>query len=326
MKKLIRIPTDVELPLVGSICFGVIDRGTNLLQIRPTTICPLSCPFCSVDAGPNSKRRVTDYVVDSNYLIEWAEETANYKGNYDLQMHIDFGDPSTYSELMKLVQGLKEIKGVETVSMETKSLLLNEEKIDKLAEVGLSRINLSLDSVDAEVAREMTGTKSYDVDRITELARYIGKKMDLLITPVWVPGLNDEEIPKIIQFAKNHGIKLGIQKYEAHKFGRKPRGIKPLTWWKFYQKLGEWEKEFDVKLRISHKDFRIQKRKMLPIVLEKGKKVKVKIKAPGWMRGEMIGVAKSRCVTVVDCKAELGDEAIVRILENKHNIYIGRIY
>lgn len=325
MKQVIRIPKDIELPLVGSICFGVIDRGTDLLQIRPTTICPLSCLFCSVDAGPNSKTRVTEYTVDSNYLIEWAEEIAKYKGNYELQMHIDFGDPTTYSELTELIQGLREIKGVERVSMETKSLLLNEEKIDELAEAGLTRINLSLDSLDDEVGRKLTGTRSYDVRRITELARYVAKRMDLLIAPVWVPGLNDEEIPKIIRFAKEVGITLGIQKYEAHKFGRKPKGIKPITWSNFYQKLKEWEGGFGVKLKISQKDFSINERKMLPIVFEKGKKVKVKIKAPGWMNGEMIGVAKDRCVTVVGSKAEVGDEAIVRIIENKHNIYIGRI-
>ncbi|HDD34251.1 MAG TPA: radical SAM protein, partial [Thermofilaceae archaeon] len=45
------------IPLIGHLAFGIVDRGTNLLQIRPTSSCPLSCVFCSVDAGPASKRR-----------------------------------------------------------------------------------------------------------------------------------------------------------------------------------------------------------------------------------------------------------------------------
>jgi uncharacterized Fe-S cluster-containing radical SAM superfamily enzyme len=40
------------IPLVGHIAFGVIDRGTNIIQVRPTSLCNLNCIFCSVDAGP----------------------------------------------------------------------------------------------------------------------------------------------------------------------------------------------------------------------------------------------------------------------------------
>jgi uncharacterized Fe-S cluster-containing radical SAM superfamily enzyme len=32
-----------NMPLAGHIAFGVIDRGTNILQVRPTTICPYNC-------------------------------------------------------------------------------------------------------------------------------------------------------------------------------------------------------------------------------------------------------------------------------------------
>jgi len=322
---LIRIPKDVELPLVGCICFGIIDRGTNLLQIRPTSVCCLNCVFCSTDLGTNPKTRVTEYLVDSEYLIEWAKEIAKFKGNYKLQMHIDFGEPTTYPELIDLVQGLKEIKGAEVVSMETKALLLNEEKLDELVEVGLSRINLSLDSLDPKLGKKLTGTESYDTTRIKELAGNISKRVDLLIAPVWVPGLNDEEIPKIIEFAREIGVELGIQKYEAHKYGRKPKGIKPITWWKFYRKLEEWEKEFNTKLKINPREFGIQRRKMIPIIFKKGEKIKVEVKAPGWIRNEMIGVTENRCITIVSCKAELGNKVKVRILENKHNLYISKI-
>ncbi|MCE4627148.1 MAG: radical SAM protein, partial [Desulfurococcales archaeon] len=49
-----RLLVNIEepLPLVGTVFIGVIDRGTNVLQVRPTTLCPLNCIFCSVDAGP----------------------------------------------------------------------------------------------------------------------------------------------------------------------------------------------------------------------------------------------------------------------------------
>ncbi|MEM7825453.1 MAG: radical SAM protein [Candidatus Aenigmatarchaeota archaeon] len=322
--KLFKIGSGSEIPLVGTICFGIIDRGTNLLQIRPSTLCNLSCIFCSTDLGPNSKTRITEYIVELDYLLEWVREVARFKGE-KLQAHIDFGEPTLYPNLIELVQGLKEIKEVEIVSMESKNLHLNFEKIDELAEVGLDRINLSLDALDPELAKKLAGTESYDVNIIIELAEYIAKsRIKLLLAPVWVPGLNDQEIPKIIKFVKEIGAKLGIQKYEAHKYGRKPEGVKPISWWKFYRKLEEWEKEFNFKLKITPKDFRIEKRKMLPIIFEKGEKIRAEIKAPGWIKNEMIGVAKNRCISIVDCKANIGDKIKVQIIENKHNIYVAK--
>ncbi len=322
--KRIRIPEDVELPLIGCICFGIIDRGTNLLQIRPSSICCLNCIFCSTDLGPNSKR-ATEYIVDCDYLLEWVREIARFKGNYKLQMHIDFGEPTTYPRLIDLVQGLNEIKGVETISMETKAFLLNEKEIDELKEAGLTRINLSLDAIDKELAKKLTNTPSYDVSRVLELAEYtLYKKIDLLIAPVWIPGLNDEEIPKIIQLAKRLNARLGIQKYETHKFGRKPKRIKPISWWKFYRKLEEWERKFNVNLKIGPKDFGIERRKILPILFKNYQKITVNIKAPGWMKNEMIGIKNKRCITVVNCGAEVGTKIKVRILKNKHNLYIAK--
>ncbi|MHA1213282.1 MAG: hypothetical protein ACTSSH_12600 [Candidatus Heimdallarchaeota archaeon] len=45
-KPLIYIPDNYfGIPLIGSMYFGVIDRGTSLLQLRTLTGCPLNCPM-----------------------------------------------------------------------------------------------------------------------------------------------------------------------------------------------------------------------------------------------------------------------------------------
>jgi len=329
-KQLVQIPKDAELPLIGLVQIGIIDRGTNLLQVRPITTCNLNCIFCSTDAGNFSKYHFTEYVTNLDYLVSWFREVAKFKGK-PVHAFIDsVGDPLTYPKIIDLVQKLSETKEVETVAIETNGTLLTEEKIDELAEIGLERINVSLHTIDGELSKKLVGTKLYDVRQIKEIVKYIAQSpIELTLTPVWIPSLNDEEIPKIIEFAKqiNKNKKfpiLGIQKYERHKYGRKPKGVKTISWWKFYRKLEEWEKQSGVELKINPENFRIEKRKALPIVFEKGEKVKVEIKAPGWMKNEMIGVAKERCVTVVDCTAEIGKTVKAKILRNKHNIYIAK--
>ena len=68
-KAAIYIHKNSGIPLIGTAYFGLIDRGTNLIEIRPITSCNLNCIFCSVDEGPKSKRRV-DYVVEKDYLVQ----------------------------------------------------------------------------------------------------------------------------------------------------------------------------------------------------------------------------------------------------------------
>ena len=48
----------------------------------------------------------------------------------------------------------------------------------------------------------------------------------------------------------------------------------------------------------------------------------MEIKAPGWVKGrEMLGVAKNRVVSVMDCPIKQGSVR-VKIVSNKHNIYV----
>ncbi|MEM2122941.1 MAG: hypothetical protein QXE79_04820 [Candidatus Bathyarchaeia archaeon] len=88
MGRLIRIPGDVELPLIGCVAFGLIDRGTNLIQVRPISGCNLNCIYCSVDEGPESRSRISNFLVDLDYLLEWFKGLAAFKGNENIEAHI----------------------------------------------------------------------------------------------------------------------------------------------------------------------------------------------------------------------------------------------
>ncbi|MEM5869563.1 MAG: radical SAM protein [Candidatus Aenigmatarchaeota archaeon] len=329
MKKLIKIPKDAEIPLIGLVQIGIIDRGTNLLQIRPTSICNLNCIFCSTDAGPFSKYHVCEYLIENQYLIDWLKEVIKFKGR--IHAFLDsVGETLTHPKILDLISEISQLEGIETVAIETNGTLLNEEIVKEMEELKLARINLSLHALDEELNKKLVGCKEYNTERILELIKFISdSKIDLTLTPVWVPGLNDQEIPKIIEFAKKtirnkkYPI-LGIQKYESHKFGRKPKNVKQISWFNFYKQLEKWEKEFGVKLKLQPSDFNIKKTNWLPIQFKVGEKVLVELKTQGWMENEMIGVAKQRSITVVDCKESSGKLIKVKILRNKDNIYIAR--
>ena len=329
---LVRIGDEVECPLVGCIAFGVIDRGTNLLQVRPTTLCPLSCIFCSTDAGPRSRTRLAEYVVALQPLLEWVDRVVEYKGRGGIEAHIDtVGEPTTYPRLVELVQGLSEIRGIETISMQTNGVLLDEGLIEELKEAGLDRVNLSLHALDEEIARRMVGTPNYPLKRLLELCQYIvDVGVDLLIAPVWLPGVNDGEMARLIQYATSLGAggrwpPLGIQRYEAHRRGRRPPGVRAMSWARFYGELREMEQRLSVKLILKPEDFGIHPRRMYPTPFRRGETVRVRVIAPGWRRGEALAIGEERAVTIVGVReVDIGAKMRVRIIGNKHNIILAR--
>jgi len=326
-RRMYYITKESGVPLIGHTAFGIIDRGTNLLQVRPCSGCNLNCIFCSVDEG-KSKTRVTDYMVDVDYLVEEFEKIADFKRKYcrnlSIEAHIDGqGEPFLYPYIDELIKKLHDIADI--VSIQTNGMLLNKKLIKKL-EQHLDRINLSLNAMDEEKAKILAGTASYNLEHVLEMAEEIASsQIDLLLAPVWVPGYNDEDIRKIIDFGSKIGAgkkwkPFGVQKYVRYKFGRKPKGVKIMDFKTFYRKLDEMGEG----LRLYPKDFGIVKCKALPKKFKVGEKFRLKLEMYGRMKNEMLGFARGRVIQVTDTNKGIGDVVNVEIIRNKHNIYVAR--
>ncbi len=326
-RRMYYITEESNVPIIGHTAFGIIDRGTNLLQIRPCSGCNLNCIFCSVDEG-KSKTRVTDYMVDVDYLIDEFEKIADFKRmhckNLGIEAHIDGqGEPFLYPYIEELIKKLHDIADV--VSIQTNGMLLNKKLIGKL-ENYLDRINLSLNAMDYEKARMMAGTSSYNLKHVLDMAEEIASsQIDLLLAPVWVPGYNDEDIKKIIEFGRKIGAgkkwkPFGIQKYIKYKFGRKPKGVKVMNFKTFYRKLNEMGDG----LRLYPKDFGIVKCRALPKKFKVGERIRLRLEMYGRMRNEMLGFARERVIQVTETNKSIGDVVNVEIIRNKHNIYVAR--
>lgn len=324
--EIIKITKESQIPLIGIIQFGIIDRGTNLLQVRPNTLCNLDCPFCSTDAGVNSKFHKTNYEVECSYLTQWIKEVVNYKGP-DTLINIDsVGEPDSYKDLVKLISNIKKIKNVSHISMQSNGTSLTKSRINSLSKAGLNHINLSMHSLNQSKAKILSGCSWYKINKIKKSAELISKsRINLLIAPVWLPKVNDEDIIELINFAKSIKSQIGIQKYEIYKYSRKMKGIKPLSWWKFYSQLKKWEKEFNYKLIYSKEDFKIKKSKRIPQTFHKGEKIYTQIKLPGWFKNQMIGISKNRCITINNCKEKIDNIVRVKITENKNELYLAEL-
>ncbi len=131
-RELIFVTKESGIPLLGHTAFGIIDRGTNLLQVRCITGCNLNCIFCSVDEGRNSKTRNADFIVDPDYMLEELRKVVEFKGE-GVELHLDGqGEPFLYPYMEYFLEKASKIKGVEVVSVQSNGTLLNEEKISAI--------------------------------------------------------------------------------------------------------------------------------------------------------------------------------------------------
>ena len=330
-KKTIYIHQSSGIPLVGTNYFGLIDRGTNIIEVKPITSCNISCIFCSVDEGPYSKRK-TDFVVEKDYLVNEFRKIVEFKtqqfSNVNIDAHINAqGEPTLYADMVELVKGIMSIKGVKRSSIDTNGTLLSRKLIDELADAGLTRINLSLNAMDPEKAQKLAGYP-YNLDKVIEIARYIPAKMDLIIAPVWVSGYNDEELPKLAKFAEEIGAgkscpPIGVQNLLNYRFGRNPVESMPME--QFYSKMREIEEKHGIKLIFDKQAFDVQDLPELPKPFKKGQIIDAKIVLPGRIGNEKLAAAKERLISVPDCFRDIGEKVRIRIKRTKHNIFLGEL-
>ena len=323
---LFKINRESGVPLIGHIAFGLVVRSnSNVVQVRATTICNMNCPFCSTDGGPFSTTHLTHYIVDPNYLLEWIKKVAETKGK--LHINIDsVGEPTTYPHLIEFITLLKEEPLVSFISMQSNGTLLTKEKIQALEKAGLNRIHLSVHSVDALKSKELFGNKNYNVESVLEAVQLLNKSnIELLLAPVWLPKVNDDDIKAVLKLAKELNCRVGLQKYEEYKYSRKMKSVKKINYFHFYKQLREWEKEFGLKLVLNASDLDTDRAPNLSLVMNVGERLQGTVVAPGWLKGQMVVAARERSITVNDCQRNIGDKVNVRITENKNNIYLAEM-
>lgn len=293
---LIYLDRSSQIPLMGVDFIGVVDRGTNVIEIKPLTLCNLKCKYCFVSAGDYE----TNFLINSDYLVEEIRKAIVIKGNHDIEIHIaPYGESLLYSELYELIYRLWEIEGIKTISMQSNGLLLSEKIIKKLSNLKLTRINISLNSLDEEKANYLCACKQYNVKKLVEnIHTLLNSEINVLIAPVWFPRQNDKDIEDIIKFIinlRNIGfsekkIQIGIQKYLIYKTGRKLKKIRPKSWGYFYNQLTRLEKKYKIKLKLGPLDFGIHRRLGISnINLKKHDIIELEIVSKGRWNRECIG-------------------------------------
>jgi len=127
------------------------------LRISVTDRCNFRCPYCMPaelfgDAHPFLPR---DQILTYEEIVRIARTAVGLGAR---KLRVTGGEPLLRADLMGLLASLAAIEGVEDLSMTTNGQLLAG-YAGALKEAGLHRVTVSLDSLDEDVFRRMSGRK-----------------------------------------------------------------------------------------------------------------------------------------------------------------------
>ncbi|HLD72818.1 MAG TPA: radical SAM protein [Candidatus Nanoarchaeia archaeon] len=317
------------IPLIGNVSFGIIYRNSSLIEIKPVTSCNLNCIYCSVGEGQSSNK--IDFVIEKDYLIEELQKLLDFVGE-PVEVHIGVqGEPFLYADLIPLISDLYANKQITLISMDTNFTLVTRKIIEQLAQFkDKLRLNISLDAMDQELAEKMAGAK-YNLKQVLEMIKFtVARKINILIAPVYLPGYNDAELEKIINFVKELGLSaqaknpiMGIQNFLNYNTGRNP--VKAKSWEEFNALIRDLEKKTSLKQKLAAEDFGIRKIKELPKPFGLDEVITAEMVCPDRFPNAVIATAKGRTVSVPDCEFRKGKSIKIRITRDKHNIFGGKL-
>ncbi|MEM4755762.1 MAG: radical SAM protein [Candidatus Woesearchaeota archaeon] len=316
------IDEEKQIPLIGTNYFGIVDRDTNILEVKPITGCNINCIFCSVDEGTLSKK-TSHVVVEPRYLCQQTIALARKK---KAQTHIylnPHGEPTLYSELALLITGLRQENNIGQITMITNGVLLTKEKLDIYIQAGLSHINISINAATKSKASALAG-RPYPVEKVKEMARYAATKIKVIVSPVLLQGMNEEDIETIVQWVakeNNPNLKLGIQNFLWYKRGRNPVPSMPFD--RFYHLLETWELQYKIQLRDPEVWIKVVPDPVLSKPYRVGQIIEATIKAPGRFPGEYLAATKERSLVIRRSNLKIGAKVKTKIIMNKDNIYYG---
>jgi cyclic pyranopterin phosphate synthase len=122
------------------------------------------------------------------------------------------GEPLVRRNLYSLIEKLSSIDGLEDLCLTTNGSLLAGQ-VGPLARAGLKRVNVSIDTLDPDKFRRMTGRGNLENVLAGLFAAKAQGLRPVKINAVVERGINDDDIIPLAEFAREHGFHLRFIEY-----------------------------------------------------------------------------------------------------------------
>jgi len=175
------------------------NRGHNYLRISLTERCNLRCTYCmpsqGIELSPQSKLMSSDEIFEiAKYFVDSGVTKIRLTG----------GEPLVRKDFEKILRSLASLD-VE-LAISTNAVLVDK-YIDLFKEVGLNKINVSLDSTIEERNNKITRRNNHQkvMDNILLLEE---NGFQVKINTVLIKGFNDDEIVDFVNLTKDRKLNI----------------------------------------------------------------------------------------------------------------------
>lgn len=228
-------------------------RSIDYLRISITDRCNLRCIYCMPPQGvtfkPHSSILRYEEIIK---IVEVGTELGIKK------VRITGGEPLVRQGVVDLIKELRKISALEDITMTTNGVLLPKYAF-ALKRAGLSRVNISLDSLNPDTYKTITrrGEFSQAIEGI-KAALEVGLS-PVKINTVVMKGLNDSELESFVELTKDKDLHVRFIEYM-------PMGETSLLSGNYYVSLNEFKEKIinkmgmvpvDIKNNGPSKDFKV---------------------------------------------------------------------
>ena len=200
-------------------------RQITYLRLSVTELCNLRCRYCMPEDGV-CKKRHEDMLTQEEMIM--AIRAAAALGVRKLR--ITGGEPLVKSNIVELCRAAAAVKGIEDVCLTTNGTLLPK-LAAPLRAAGVRRLNISLDTLDAEKFRYITRIGKFE-DAVAGIEAALAAGFEKIkINSVLIGGFNDDEIPALAALTKKYPVDVRfielMPMYDSGDFG--PEAFIPYT-------------------------------------------------------------------------------------------------
>ncbi|HCW53753.1 MAG TPA: GTP 3',8-cyclase MoaA [Clostridium sp.] len=197
----------------------VYNRKIDYIRISITDRCNLRCVYCMPEQGIK--------LVEHNDILTYEEIIRLCRLFVKIgisKVKITGGEPLVRKDAHKLIRAIKEINGIDNVTMTTNGILL-EDQIDDLVNAGLDAVNISIDTLKEDKYREITrlGDINKVMAGIKKCLTY--KNLKVKINCVPIKGENEEELLNLINLCKDDDISIRFIEVMPIGLGRDMKGF-----------------------------------------------------------------------------------------------------
>ena len=188
-------------PLIDS--FG---RVHNNLRISVTDRCNIRCFYCMPENVVFMQRKELLTFEEIERFVRVAVKLGINK------IRLTGGEPLVRRGLPVLVQKLAAIDGIHDIGLTTNGILLAEQA-PALYDAGLRRINISLDTLNAETFKEITRREGFE--KVLEgifAAKWAGFD-PVKVNAVSMRGITEDEVVPMAHFGREHGLEIRFIEY-----------------------------------------------------------------------------------------------------------------